>query len=133
MPNIQVEAKLSKDELLKAVGQLSQPELENFVSQIIVLRAQRQAHSLPKVEADLLMNINQGLAPKVQEQYDELIAKRRAESLTPKEYDELLSISDQIENMEARRMEYLAELARLRKVSLHDLMESLGILTSTDA
>jgi len=127
MPIVQVEAQLSTDELLKAVGQLSQPELEQLAFQIIALRAQRQAPSLPQDEARLLLKINQGLPSEVQKRYDELIAKRRTESLTPDEYDELLRLTGQIENLEARRMEYLAELARLRQTSLTELIEDLDI------
>jgi len=127
MPIVQVEAQLSTDELLKAVGQLSQSELEQLAFQIIALRAQRQAPSLPQDEARLLLKINQGLPSEVQKRYDELIAKRRTESLTPDEYDELLRLTGQIENLEARRMEYLAELARLRQTSLTELIEDLDI------
>ena len=127
MPTIQIEAQLSTDKLLQAVEQLSQPELEQFVSRVIALRAKRRAPSLPRTEARLLLKINQGLSPKVQKRYDELIVKRRAESLTPDEYDELLRISDHVENLEARRIEHLSELARLRKTSLTSLMEDLGI------
>lgn len=127
MPTIQVETQLSTDKLLKAVGQLNQAELEQFVCQIIKLRAQRQVHVLSQGEAQLLLKINEGVPPKVQKRYDELIAKRREESLTPDEYDDLLRLSAENENMEARRMEYLVKLARYRKVSLTDLMESMGI------
>jgi len=127
MPTVQVEAELSTDKLLKAVGQLSQPELEQFVLQIIALRARRRAPALPQAEADLLLKINQGLPPKVQKRYDELVTQRQAESLMPDEHEELVRITDRIENLEARRMEYLSELARLRKISLVDLMEDLGI------
>lgn len=127
MPILQVETELSTDKLLKAVEQLSQPELERFAFQVIALRARRQVHSLPQAEAKLLLKINEGLPPEAQRRYDELVAKRRMESLTPDEYDELLRLTDQIENLEAHRMEYLAELARLRKVSLTDLMQSLDI------
>lgn len=127
MPTIQVETQLSTDKLLKAVGQLNQAELEQFVCQIIKLRAQRQVHVLSQGEAQLLLKINEGLPPEVQKRYDELIAKRREESLTPDEYDELLRLSTENENMEARRIEYFVELARYRKVSLTDLMESMGI------
>ena len=127
MPTIQVETQLSTDKLLKAVGQLNQAELEQFVCQIIKLRAQRQVHVLSQDEAQLLLKINEGLPPEVQKRYDELIAKRREESLTPDEYDDLLRLSAENENMEARRMKYFVELARYRKVSLTDLMESMGI------
>jgi hypothetical protein len=67
--------------------------------------------------------------PEIQRRYDQLIAKRRAESLTPDEHDELLRLTDQMENLEARRMEHLAELARLRQTSLPALMKTLGIRT----
>lgn len=127
MPIVQVEAQLSTDELLKAAGQLNQRELEQFAFQVIALRAQRQAPSLPQAEAELLLKINQGVSPEVQKRYDELIAKRRAESLTPNEYEELLHLADQTEKLETRRMEHLAELARLRRISLTDLMGNLGI------
>jgi len=127
MSIVQVQAQLSTDELLKAAGQLSQTELEQFALQIVALRARRQAPSLPQGEAELLLKINRGLPPAVQKRYDELVAKRRAESLTSDEYDELLRLTDQIENLEARRVEYLAELARLRQTSLTELMEDLGI------
>jgi len=127
MPIVKVEAQLSTDELLKAAGQLSQTELEQFACQIIALRAQRQAPSLPQSEAELLLKINQGVPSEVQKRYDELVTKRREESLTPDEFDELLHLTNQIEGLEARRVEYLAELARLRQTSLTKLMKDLGI------
>ena len=69
MPIVHVEAQLSTDELLKAVDKLSLPELEQLASQIIALRARRQAPSLPQDEAKLLLKINQGLSPKVRKRY----------------------------------------------------------------
>ena len=127
MSTVRVEAQLPTDELLKAVGQLSQPELEQFVLQVIALRARRKAPSLPRAESELLLKINQGASPDVQKRYGKLIAKRRAETLTPDEYDELLRLTEQTEALEARRVEYLAELARLRNTTLAALMKDLGI------
>jgi len=127
MSTIQVEAQLSYNELLKAVEQLSLPELEQFVPQIIALQARHKAPTLPKDEADLLLRINQGMPPDIQKRYDKLTAKRRAETLTPDEYSELLRLTDHIEKLEAKRVEYIAELARLRKTSLTALMKELGI------
>ncbi len=127
MPVIQVEAQVPTAELLKAVGQLSQPDLEQFVSQVIALRAKRNAPSLPRVESELLLKINEGVPPDIQKRYNELIAKRQAEILTPGEYEELLRLTQQVEKLEVRRVEYLAELARLRGTSLTALMENLGI------
>lgn len=127
MPVVQVEAQLPTDELLKAVGQLNQSDLEQFVSQIIALRAKRQAPGLPRAESELLLKINEGVPPDVQTRYNELIAIRQAEALTPEEYKELLRLTQRVEKLEVRRVEYLAELARLRGTSLTALMENLGI------
>ena len=129
MTIVQVGVQVSTDELLKAVVQLSPPELEQFVFRVRALEAQRKAPSLPRAEAELLLRINQGVPPAVQRRYDQLIAKRRAESLMPDEHEELLQLTDQIENVEARRMEHLAELARLRQTSLPALLKTLGIRT----
>jgi len=127
MPVIQVEAQVPPAELLKAVEQLSQPELEQFVSQVISLRAKRHAPSLPRRDSELLLKINEGVPPDTQKRYDELIAKRQAETLTPAEYEDLLRLTQQVEKLQVRRVEYLAELARQRGTSLTELMENLGI------
>jgi hypothetical protein len=132
MPVVQIEAQLSTEELLEAADQLDETELEQFALQIIALRARRQAPSLPKAEAALLIEINRGLRPEEQERYDELIGKRRRESLTPDEYEELLCLTDHVESVAARRMKALAELARLRGITMTALMEDLGIQTPSD-
>ena len=127
MATVQVEAQLSSSELLKAVGQLSQSELEQFVFQVIALQAQRKAPRLPRVEAQLLLKINQGVPPDIQPRYDELVTRRCAGTLTQSEHAELLRLTDRMEQMEAKRVEYLARLARLRKTSLTALMQDLNI------
>lgn len=127
MSTIKVEVQLSSEELLKAVAQLSQPDLEQFVSQVLLLQAQRKVTPLLQAEAQLLLKINQSLPSDAQKYYDELITKRQAETITPDEYSELLHLSEQMEKLQAQRIEYLSELARLRRTSLTALMENLGI------
>ena len=127
MSTIQVKTELPFDELLKAVEQLNLADLEQLLSQIIALQAQRKASSLSKTETELLLKINQGLPVKVQQRFDELVAKRQAETLTAEEHQELLQLTDQIEKADAQRVQDLAELARLRGLSLTALLEELGI------
>ncbi|HLP91847.1 MAG TPA: STAS/SEC14 domain-containing protein [Nostocaceae cyanobacterium] len=132
MSTIKLEIQLSAQELLKAVEQLSQSELEQFVSQVIAIQAQKKAASLPQKEADLLIKINQRTPADIQQRYDELIEKRDDETLTPAEYNELLELTNQIENWDAQRIENLSELASLRGISLVQLMENLGINNQTN-
>lgn len=78
-------------------------------------------------EARLLLKINEGLPESTWHRYRELVARRQAETLTSDEHEELIALSDHIEEVHARRLGYLAELAGLRGVSLESLIEELGI------
>ena len=129
MQTVQITSNVSFDELLTSVDQLSLPDLEQFVSRTLALLARRKAPSLPKNQADLLLKINQGLRPIVQRRYDELTAKRRSDTITPEELQELLVLIDRIECSDAERIQNLAQLAHLRQTSLTALMNELGIET----
>lgn len=129
MTTLRVESLVSSDELLKAAGQLNLSELERFTSQVIALQAQRKASALPHSEAELLLKINQGLPAELHERYNELIEKRRYETLTSKEHGELLRLTREVEKLEAQRAEHLAQLAKVRKTTLSDLMNTLGLRT----
>ncbi len=87
----------------------------------------QNAPHLNNVESDLLQKINQGLPEHKWQRYNDLIAKRRAETLTDEEQTELIEISDVIEQTNAERMARLAELAQLRHAPLENTMRELGI------
>jgi len=127
MSTVQVKTELPFDELLRAVEQLSLPDLEKLMFQVIALQARRKASSLSKDETELLLKINQGLPLDVQRRFDELVAKRQAETLMPAEHRELLALIEQVEKSDVRRVQHLAELARLRGISLTTLMDELSI------
>ncbi len=80
-----------------------------------------------KDEAELLSAIGQGLPEQLWQRYRELGSRRQAASLSAEEHAELIGLSNLIEEDHARRMEYMARLATLRKVSLTALMEQMGI------
>src|SRR5690242_15956768 len=101
MPTISVEAQVSAGELLRAAEQLDTQELEQFVQAALALRAKRRAPALSHAEAALLQQINQGVPEPIQARYDSLVAKRRAESLTPQEYHELSQLTDAVEHHNA--------------------------------
>lgn len=115
------------DELVKAAEQLPQIDLENLTAQVLTLKARRAAPELSKNEAELLRNINQGMPDELQNRYRELIAIRRAGTLTESEHAELLHLTNQIEKYDTERLKYLTELARIRKISLTKLLDELGI------
>ena len=124
---ITIEAQLSYDKLLEAVGQLNVDDLDKLQSQITRRRASLRGASLPKQEAELLLKINRLLPPKKDTKYQELLAKRQKGALSEAEQQELLGLNDKYERQDAKRIKYLTQLAQLRGVSLTKLMDALEI------
>jgi len=127
MAAMPVEPPVGADELLSSAGRLSPGEVDRFVADVIALRAQRTGHVARPEEAALLSVINEGLPPDAWQRCRVLKARRRAETLADDEYAELLRLSDQIEMLQARRVEALVALARLRNSTPEALMGELGI------
>jgi hypothetical protein len=132
MPTIQLRAQVSAEDLLRAVGELEPGDLDEFVARLLALRAGRQAPSLSRDETELFRRINAGLPEPAQTRYRELIARRKAETLTAEEHEELLRLIDQSELLEANRAQALVELARLRGKSLAAMLQDLGIRPPSD-
>jgi hypothetical protein len=132
MPTINIQAEVSVDVLVKAVEQLQGAELRQFTAHVLALNAKRMAPSVTQEEAALLLQINTPLPADVQRRFDELVAKRDAETLDAEEYAELLQLTQQVEAFDVARLEALAKLAALRGVTLHELMRQLE-LTPADA
>jgi hypothetical protein len=106
---------------------LPQQELETFVAQIVALRAQRTAPHLNQEETALLLQINTDISPDLQPRFNELVAKRQLESISPAELTELIQITDEIEQRDAQRLAALIELAQHRQTTVPVLMDELGI------
>ncbi len=129
MPTIHLQAEVSRDALLGAVEQLSPAELDQFVAEVLKLRSRRGSARLGAAESELLSRINRGFPEGFRARYSELIDRRRDESLTPEEHEELLHLTTEAERLEGDRLSALAELARLRGITLQALMDDLGIPT----
>jgi len=78
-------------------------------------------------ETLLLQAINREFSSETWQHYATLKSKRQAETLTPQEQAELIALSDKMEEMNARRMAYVVQLASLRHMSVASLMEELDI------
>ncbi len=127
MPVYKVEAQVDTKQLLQVVEQMPQPDFEAFVTQVLMLRAQRQVPSLSLSESELILKINQSIPDSLQQRFNDLITKRHSLTLTDAEQAELIKLTDQIEDLDVKRIEYLAQLAQLRKRSLTEVMQDLDI------
>lgn len=118
---------MTKDELLQAVHQLSTPDLEDFTSQVLALRAKRRSPSLSQAESELLSKINQGLPSEFWERVDQLRVKQDEDTLTSEERSELIALTEKIEVANVERVKLLGELADLRDVPLSKLIQDLEV------
>ncbi len=104
--------------------------LEKQVSEILAryfMPGPAASNALPKRESELLEKINLAISPETWDLYRELIAKKEARIISETELEMLLGIADQIEIANAERMRHLVELAKIRRVSLPQLMKNLGL------
>lgn len=65
----------------------------------------------------MLQQINIGFSAQTWEEYHALIAKRHAETLTPEEYEQLIQMSDRLEQLNVTRILALIQLATYRSTS----------------
>jgi hypothetical protein len=128
-----IRSQASTDDLLDAVARLPTEELAVFAERVATLRAERTAAHLSHDETALLLQIERGLPTESRVRYDELVAKRRNESLGADEHAELIALTDTIEHLDAERMEALIALAQMRRTSLGELMHALGIQPARDS
>jgi hypothetical protein len=115
------------DTIYKSLNQLNVADLDKVMHQIIDLRQKKNPSILSKKESDLLKAINAGLPKELQSRYSILVKKRHNETLIDAEYEELLTLTEQVEKLDNQRLSYLLELAKLRNQSLDDVITSLEL------
>jgi phosphotransacetylase len=117
---------MTQQDLLQAASQLNEQELKEFIAQITVIYQQRQTKQGLE-DAQLVAVVQRSLPSQIQQRWDELIAKRDETLLTPTEYDELLQLTEQVEDFNVQRLEALSQLAQTRGVDLRTIMRQLNL------
>ena len=118
------------EEVLRRSAQRAGLPPDDYVLKVLQERLGGEARlppHLPREETELLQQINQGLPPETWARYQALKEKRDARALTPDEHAELLTLTDEVELWNARRLELVLALAQLRQVPLRAMMDELGL------
>jgi hypothetical protein len=123
-----IEVQISPEQVLSAVAKMSEGELESFVGQILQIRGKRQAPNVSTAEADLLQKITHCIPPNLQTRFNELVKQRQTNTIDDASLQELCDLSNQIELLEADRIQQLAQLAQLRSTSIDDLIQQLHLV-----
>jgi hypothetical protein len=133
MPTVNIRTQVSLDELVNGVKQLSDSELDQFISRVMGVKAGRTGESIGSQEADLIKRINEGLLPEEWERFHTLEALRKSEKLKPEEQQELIAITDRIEQINFHRLQYLIELSKLKGKPVEALIEELQLTPAPNA
>ncbi|RDB02961.1 hypothetical protein [Runella aurantiaca] len=116
--------------LFHEAERLDNRSLDAFIDDILSLRIRRETPDKQKEEAMLLKKINRSLPIEQIQRFRVLNQKRLEDDISEPEYAELLILLHKIEKLNVSRLKYLTSLARLRKVSVRELMNQLGISNS---
>lgn len=129
MSSVQVTSNVDLEQVIQGMSTLDNSELERVLSRLSILLASRKTERLPAREMQLLKIINAGLSTEKQSYYEQLRDGLQSGSLSAKEHQDWLALTEQLEILDAERLQALAELAALRGVSLDVVMQQLGIAT----
>ena len=124
--NPSLERRMRQNALQKGV------ELSQYIVQFLEKNFPEEkpkTKALSKREATLLQEIETTTSIETWERYHILRNKRQTETITDIESAEYATINQQIEAANVKRLASLIELAKIRKITLDDLMQDLGLIT----
>lgn len=123
--------KIPAARVLAVARELDTQDLEAVIKDLLALRAQRQGATLPREELLLLEKINKSLKPEQLQRFEYLRRKGHREDINDTEQQELIDLTTQIEKFDAQRLKHLIKLAQLRRVSLREVMDQIGLRNQT--
>ena len=115
------------DELIQSISRLNTAELTSFFEQLNNTLGNQKQPSPYGEEALLLKQIKEIIPTSLIRRFKELQTKQNNNTLSEKEQEEIILITDFIEEKSAERVTLLAVLAKIRKISITDLVKQLDL------
>jgi hypothetical protein len=114
--------------ILAEANALPLGELEYLIANLSEIRASKISQStLSSHERELLQEINASVPLYLRKRWQELIQAQQEHLLIESEKEELTNLVNDIEEREGKRLMLLSELAKLRGVTILQLVETLGL------
>lgn len=121
------------NDILNSVDGFESSKFEQFYQELTAMRLKKSGLPLLNaVESELLNKINIEFDPKKWERLTYLDWKLEFGALTEKEEIESLKLAEAYEHYSVERLKHLSQLALIRRVSIDELMEQLGVNTKVD-
>lgn len=135
MASVQINSKDKIDfkELIKGFSQLQTSDIEQFMLEVSNIVAKRKASNYSKRESELLIAINNSYPIEQSKEIKRLQHKLQEGTMNKQEHQHYLELLEESEKRSVKRLEYLIELAGLRKIPLPILMNQLGLNPATRA
>jgi hypothetical protein len=125
--NINKGLQIGFDDLVQSVSRLNTSELTTFFERLNHTISGQKSLSSFGEEAILLKQIKTIIPASVIRRFKELQTKQCNHSISEKEQEEILAITDFIEDKSAERIVLLAALAKIRQMPLTDLVNQLQL------
>jgi hypothetical protein len=119
--------KLGLTEILEGIAKLEVEEIELFLKEVAgVLALKKRGKGNVEEEADLVKKIKATYPSELKEQYEKLYKKMENEGISTEEEKRLIEISDKLETYDAKRLQYLLSLAKLRGQDLTHVLKEFS-------
>lgn len=115
------------DEIAQRLSQLDTLEMAMFFAQLNEKIIGQPKFNNFSQETILLKKIKDAVPASVLRHYRTLHTKAQKQALSEKDYQELLLLSDFIEEKSAEKVDLLASLAKVRQIPLSDLLQEFAV------
>ncbi len=124
MSTIQMTVQLTVESLLAAIEQLPPNELRELKKRLAI--EQRRNGHLEAEETSLIEATRESLSTTEKRRLNRLLVKSEQQTLTTSEQEEYLNLARKAEQISVRRVEALAQLSRLRRQPVRQIMDEIG-------
>lgn len=124
---IQKGIQISLDELVKTLSKMDMPELKNFADKLNLLVDLRYDYSSDKAEQEVILKIKEIIPASIVRRYKQLKKKESSCAITPKEQEEMLMLTDFMEEKSSERVFLLGLLAKKRNQTITELIKQFPL------
>jgi hypothetical protein len=110
------------EDLLKVIQNFDNQSLSKFAYEVNQLVSKRNHNSVEKQKVVLQRKINTVIPASVKRRQKQLYAALQKDTITPKEYQELILLNDILEQKTAERIHLMGQLANLNGISIQELV-----------
>ena len=114
-------------DLVNGVSRLDTPELKKVLDQLNQVLNRRNKPLPTDIEAQLLQKIREVIPASVVRRYKQLHTKMQQNTISEKEHEEMLLLTNFMEEKSTERVHLMGELAEIQQITLPELAENLRL------